>query len=180
MKAQHSRGAPLGIRATVGFLALLLAASLTGAGLSIHQALRSRDYVEVRGEIVDREYGRARDKLGETQQQRERRQSTVYFNLRYRYTVDGKEYLGDRIQAGTFGLISGANKRDFEQRFPLGAQVPVYVDPEDPRTAVLVRGWSHIATLFSALSVFLFVGLCVVSVVKRAMAQPQSASRLPR
>jgi hypothetical protein len=178
MNAIKPRSAPSGLTAAFVLLSVLFVASLTGAGLSLYQVVQSGDYREVSGTIVEHDYSRARAKSGETQRQRESRQKTVFFNVNYRYTVDGTEYVGNRIQPGTFGMISAANKRDFEQRFPVGTQVPVYVDPSDPNTAVLVRGWSHVTTMLSVLSLFFATGCWILGKLRRAFMQPP-ASRLP-
>ncbi len=170
-------GSPLGgATAALILVGLLCALCVFGAALSIYQTQRSHDFVKVQGRIVDEEYGRARDKTGESQRERRQRRNTVYFNVRYIYTVDGVEYEGNRIQPGTFGMISAANKRNFAERFTTGKDVPVYVDPADPRTAVLVRGWSSVTTMLSVLSAFFAVALWILWVVRKALATP----RLPR
>lgn len=153
MNIQSNQPIP-GLRAARIVLGICLLAALLGAGLSMYQVWQSRSFIEVEGTIESNEYDRARDKLGESHRDRERRRKTVYFTVNYRYTVSGREYQSNRIQAGTFGFISAANKRDFETRFPVGARVPVYVDPEQPERAVLVRGWSHITTMMTVLSGF--------------------------
>jgi hypothetical protein len=159
-KHAHQRRPIGGIKPALIVVSLLALAALSGLGMSLYQVFQSHQYVETTGVIQETEYDRPRDKLGETHRERARKRKTVYFNVRYSYQFDGLEYVGDRIQAGTFGWISAANKRDFEQRFPVGAKVPVFVDPKDPHAAVLVRGWSHITTMLSFISgFFVFVTL---------------------
>lgn len=58
--------------------------------------------------------------------------------ISYRYSVNGREYVDNRP---TIGKVNG--KGDSEKlvaRFPKGAKVTVYYNPEDPSRAVLVRG----------------------------------------
>jgi hypothetical protein len=158
------------IRAALAVVSILALAALGGFGLSLHQVLDSHRFVEVPGEILAADYGSPRDKRGESTSERRQRRNTTYFNVRYCYRFDQRDHAGDRIQAGTFGWISAANKRDFESRFRVGSKVPVFIDPENPGTAVLVRGWSHITTMLGVISAVLVLvasGLLTLSWPKR-------------
>ena len=55
--------------------------------------------------------------------------------LSYRYSVDGKNYSGDN-----FDFRAGSIDQDTIDRYPIGKQVQVYYDPDNPELAVLVPG----------------------------------------
>ena len=60
--------------------------------------------------------------------------------LRYTYQVLGREYIGDKIlfrQKATYGARKKAQK--FLVRYPVGQEVAVYYDPNNPADAVLDR-----------------------------------------
>lgn len=61
------------------------------------------------------------------------------FEVRYTYAVKGLTYESDRYR---YAAWSGGEDRarDFARRFPVGARVPVFYDPESPWEAVLVTG----------------------------------------
>lgn len=60
------------------------------------------------------------------------------WDLRYRYTVNGHEYTGTRYH---YGLMPDSREalRVMAEDFPTGAEVTVYVNPDDPSEAVLKR-----------------------------------------
>lgn len=57
-------------------------------------------------------------------------------DVRYRYTVNGRDFRGQVVQAGK-GPDDLASARQTAARYPVGASVPVHVDPADPSRAVL-------------------------------------------
>ena len=86
--------------------------------------------------------------------------TSYLFSLRYEYTVDSQTYEGDRIRFGGYG----DGTREFADaavaRFPVGAEVTVYYDPDDPGEAVLERGANTSAAITPfAVLVLLPVGL---------------------
>ena len=66
-------------------------------------------------------------------------ESSYHAMIRYDYTIDGKEYRGDRYQ---FGSASGshASQKQIVAAYPVGAVVKVYYAPNSPKTSVLVPG----------------------------------------
>jgi hypothetical protein len=57
----------------------------------------------------------------------------------FEYEVDGRRYLSDTI---TFGDYSSSNRGLAERtaaRYPIGADVQVFYDPDDPAVGVLER-----------------------------------------
>ncbi|KFA92921.1 DUF3592 domain-containing protein [Archangium violaceum] len=66
--------------------------------------------------------------------------STYGFEVRYAYEAGGRAYEGSQYR---YGAWRSSNKRvaeDLARRFPVGAIVPVFHDPESPGDAVLVTG----------------------------------------
>lgn len=60
--------------------------------------------------------------------------------ITYSYEVDGRRHHGSRVRFGGTGAM---NPRDAEQvlaAHPVGAEVPVYYDPERPGRSVLLHG----------------------------------------
>ena len=60
--------------------------------------------------------------------------------VRFRYTVDGEEYESDKIQFGRLSSWTGETAQGVAARYPVGAEVWVHYDPDDPGTAVLELG----------------------------------------
>src|SRR5687767_2363493 len=80
-----------------------------------------------------------------------RRRSRSEAIVHYSYTVDGKDYAGDRIWPGlASALLMDGIARAFydESRWQPGMQVPVYYNPKDPSRAVLDRSFSPVEKSF--------------------------------
>lgn len=148
---------------------LLLVASISGALLGAWQAWRSASYREVQGVILETEVSRSENRSGKS---RGSQSASRYLHVRYRYEVDGVAYEGNRLQPGTFGMTSADSLKRFGALFDEGKSVPVYVDPDDPQTAVLVRGWSSVTTLLCVLSGFFGVAVMILRPLRRALAKP--------
>ena len=87
-------------------------------------------------------------------------------NVRYKYSVGGKEYSDGNIQTldGSTNVKSSVKKT--VQKYAVGTQVIVYYDPEFPNTAVLEPGTSFLfgillklPLIFCAVAVLMVVGL---------------------
>jgi hypothetical protein len=55
----------------------------------------------------------------------------------YTYQVEGQQYQSQRIYFG--GVVGGTAMTGVVKKYPIGAQVPVYYDPQNPADAVLER-----------------------------------------
>ena len=119
-------------RAVVMFgIVIFIVAALTllGAGLKPYwQKSQAQTWTKVQGEVLSTSI--------ETEQHKN---STTYIpKVRYRYQVGGLDYLGSAIR---FGLPeSGPNAAQVKLKlhpFPAGATPVVFVDPTNPRNAVL-------------------------------------------
>jgi hypothetical protein len=88
--------------------------------------------------------------------------SSSYPVVHYTYQVMGQPHRGNKIMPGP--AVGGLGAHKIVERYPAGAQVMVYYDPNNPSDAVLERGMpGHIKWLWVALiltDLFLF-GLSV-------------------
>jgi hypothetical protein len=92
------------------------------------------------------------------------RPTTYYFSqVRYRYVAEGKE----RESTHMGGLQGESNLHDLmkkkvaglQRRFPPGAVVAAYVNPNDPNDAVLIRGHpAWVSPLFAGLGAVILLG----------------------
>ena len=68
--------------------------------------------------------------------------STAYYpQISYEYVVGGHEYRGQRrslVNVGGSGLNRGMGERVLA-RYPVGSEVVVFYDPQDPKEAILER-----------------------------------------
>lgn len=110
--------------AIVGFMDLQL------GGMILRQA-GSRTYLSTQGTILSSEavYGRTR-----------KGRRTVGLEVRYTYTVSGREYTGDRYAFNSAKSSDSGWVYDALKLYPPGAKATVYYDPSAPNRAVLRRG----------------------------------------
>lgn len=62
--------------------------------------------------------------------------------IRYQFDYGGEVWVGTGIEISTSGRISISDFETVCGRFPVGARVPVFVDPKDPSRCFLYRGFS--------------------------------------
>ena len=62
---------------------------------------------------------------------------TYTVNVKYSYLVDGVKYSGDKISFGYYSSSSPRKANEIKRSYPVGKQVPVYYNPEDPYESVL-------------------------------------------
>jgi hypothetical protein len=86
-------------------------------------------------------------------------------HVRYKYTVNGREFVGRRYRHGSWKSNDGTWKA-IRDSLPVGARVPVYHDPADPARSVLHRGLMGMdlfivwfLTPFNLIGIGLFIGL---------------------
>ena len=64
-----------------------------------------------------------------------------YATIIYRYEVSGRAYESSRIAVAVeHGDQSFQTQQQLAARFPVGAEVLVYYDPENPTDAALIKG----------------------------------------
>jgi len=83
----------------------------------------------------------------------------------YTYAVDGVSYHGERIRVGAQTFVSSRRKVEQElARYPVGGEVRVYYNPQNPAEALLEPGVPSRATLIVGI-VFLTVALMMTCLV---------------
>lgn len=69
-------------------------------------------------------------------------------NIKYKYTVAGKEYQGDRYRYGQWSS-GGRSAHRIVASHPVAAQVEVYYSPDDPTDSVLTAGLEGMDLFFA-------------------------------
>jgi hypothetical protein len=70
--------------------------------------------------------------------------------VRYEYQFEGREVSGDRIAFVVMGARHRGVATKTLERYPVGAEVDVYVDPRRPTRSVLRRGVSWVSLFATA------------------------------
>jgi hypothetical protein len=84
--------------------------------------------------------------------------------ITYRYTVDGVKRSSDRIAYASRRISSRSDAREIADRYPVGEQVRVHYDPDDPYTAVLEPGASSGAYIAAVVAgAFMLGGVLVIA-----------------
>ena len=78
--------------------------------------------------------------------------------LKYRYSVNGKEYQSDRISYPNPSSMLDKFADEYVAKYPVGADVDVYYDSKDPNHACLHKG-VNTHDLFVPLAMFLILGI---------------------
>jgi Protein of unknown function (DUF3592) len=84
-----------------------------------------------------------------------------YPRVSYAYTHGGREFRGDRIRSLEISMNWRSPAGNDIDRYPPGKLVTVYVNPDDPYSAVLEPGghWWFLPFTFSFAAILLFFGL---------------------
>lgn len=85
--------------------------------------------------------------------------STYKVDIRYTWTAGGSTHLGSRYDFMGGSSSGTAGKQRIVDRYPPGARVTCWVDPNDPNEAVLYRGLSPVYLIGLLPLLFLAVGL---------------------
>ena len=96
---------------------------------SLFQQIQALSYSTTPGSITH----------SEVETVRGNRSRTYRPNIQYKYSVDGKEYLGERYRYGQFSSGSDWAQQIIDSH-PVGSQVEVHFAPFDPSEAVLAVG----------------------------------------
>lgn len=142
-----------------------IGAALLVPAMRARRAIANTKWQNVRGTIVD-------SRVEETTYTRSvganRRTRTSYKPVvAYEFLVDKIAYRGARIHLGAVvGSADAASAQAQLERYPLGAQVDVYFDPEDPNAAVLERRASQLPLVIGALLALVGAGFAIVALAR--------------
>lgn len=102
----------------------------------VMSALESKGWPSVEGTITVSEFTTNRD--------RDDGSVTYGASVAYDYKVNDTSYTGSNVHFGQYGTSDPSYGRGIINRYPLGKQVRVYYDSNDPSTSVLEpgAGWS--------------------------------------
>ncbi len=115
-----------------GFIAIIVVVKLR----QVHAASR---WPQVRGQIISGETTTAEVTTRHATDTNERdvREVRNFANIKYRYSVAGKQFTGSRVSIGD---DMGNDELEIRmKRYPKGRSVTVFYDPADPASAVLER-----------------------------------------
>lgn len=122
---------------------MLVIMGIVGGALTIFlgipmvmNALESKGWPSVEGIITVSEFTTNRD--------RDDGSVTYGASVAYDYTINGISYTGSNVHFGQYGTSDPSYGRGIVNRYPVGAQVPVYYNPDDLSVSVLEPGaeWS--------------------------------------
>ncbi len=123
--------------------------------LSYVKSQASKSWPTTQGSVVSSEVTahRSRSKKGH-------HRTTYGANVRYEYTVNGVQYSSDKISFGEYRTHSRGPAQATVDRYPPGAEVVVYYNPDQPEEAVLEPGkMGGIMILFIVGGMFGVVGV---------------------
>ncbi|MEP0806674.1 MAG: DUF3592 domain-containing protein [Chloroflexota bacterium] len=89
--------------------------------------------------------------------------SVAYPVVRYTYQFMGNSYEGNAIAPGP--RVGGTGARKVVERYPVGAQVMVYYDPNNPSDAVLERSMPGYVPVLWAVIVLVDLFLCGMAIL---------------
>jgi len=96
--------------------------------------------------------------------------------VHYSYSVNGVRHTSDRVTPGDSSTSRASSKQEIVGRYPAGARVPVYYDPDRPQSALLEPG-----PVFITYIPFIFGLLAIVAGVAsffwRSRPMPPPGSR---
>lgn len=151
-------------------LCFLLGAVLLVAGLFAQQGgVASESWPSTTGTIT---LSKMRSKTSGGGKPSKRVSITTYeTEFEYAYTVDGVDYVGSRVSPFRF---QGSKESALEAiaKYPKGAEVPVYYNPERPSRSFLEPGFSWPAMIMTGIGAalmavcFLVVALVVYAVIR--------------
>ncbi|MEW6287179.1 MAG: DUF3592 domain-containing protein [Chloroflexota bacterium] len=88
--------------------------------------------------------------------------SVAYPVVHYAYHVMGQAYQGNKIAPGP--RVGGTGAQKVTGRYPIGAQVMVYYDPNNPSEAVLERSMPGYVNVLWAVVILIDLCLCGMAV----------------
>ncbi|PJB80880.1 MAG: hypothetical protein CO090_03805 [Acidobacteria bacterium CG_4_9_14_3_um_filter_49_7] len=124
------------------FLAVGIGLAWWGKGM-LNDAKASKSWPSVQGTVMESTLTSYKSTSGSGSK---KRSTTMYKpQITYRYKIAGKEHVGDKVTMSDGGSSSTSYAKKTIKKYPAGATVKVFYDPEVPADSVLEPG----ATLVS-------------------------------
>jgi hypothetical protein len=142
---------------------LLAGIVILGIGLhSLRNAQASKDWPTTEGTVVSATVRTSASQPG-SGKNAPPNGATYHAKISYEYKVDETAYTGTRVAYGDCGSSRPSRAHSIVDRYPEGATVKVFYNPEAPAEAVLEPGTQPQAFFLPAVgSVFILVGLGMV------------------
>lgn len=124
----------------VGFSSLFVIVGVTVFGFGVRQYMRaqkSNSWPYVMGEVVYSDVERRSDEDG----------TTYSAEVEYEFTVADRLLSGNLVKFGETSSSNSSHARRIVNRYPVGSEVRVFYDPNDPYLSVLEPG-VHASTYF--------------------------------
>lgn len=152
-------------------VAILIVIAMVGAGVvCVLVGMRSyatAEWPSVEGRVISASVDRA-----ERMDQDTRRVTYRYTPVvRYSYSVDGQEYEGTKITYTQGQYRTESRAREDLEPYPVGGQVTVYYDPQNPKSLVLEPGGDPM--LFVVAGLLVVVGVFFGVSLMRAPDKPK-------
>lgn len=143
--------------------ALMIGLIVFATAYKFYQVHRAAHWLQTSGKVISAKAVSRRVRTAQTRfgaEQGGGEQLRNFADIRYEYRVNGKRYSGQRVGIGED--LGDHDVAGTLERYPQGASVTVYYDPDNPAEAVLERDapegiWSAII-IFLVVSIFLLVG----------------------
>ena len=100
-------------------------------------------------------------------------------SVSYKYAVNGKTYTGTRITASDIYEKTRKAAEEALSKYPVGGEVSVYYDPDDPAISLLETGIRENVYALMGASVlsFMFAAAVAVSALRQNSKHPHSPSK---
>ena len=97
------------------------------------------------------------------------KQQEYQLSVKYRYTVDGKSYTGERVTVSDNYQKTRSLANEVLKKYPVGGEVSVYYNPANPGSSVLKTGMNKNVSLPLGIAVvcFLLATAIIVSEFKK-------------
>lgn len=133
------------------FFGLIIVVAVISAVFMLLKFKRSANWASIEGSILE-------STIEKIQGSRTQGTTDYRINIRYQYTVEGREYTGNRVVAGLPNIAgSRSDREDTIRKYPAGSAAIIHFDPGAPADSALVVGKSLSTAGFIAIAGLLLV-----------------------
>ena len=102
--------------------------------------------------------------------------TTYHLDLEYEYSVADRRYIGRKIGMANIMYDSKENAMEILKQYPVGKEIQIYFDPEEPELAVITREEPGNGLMTITLAGLLLVILWPVAFIVLRYARKRSSS----